>query len=325
MNLASLLDTVARANGPGYSARSIPGSLHFIGRDADGFPVLMLGSQDAAHNLTPAIRLQAIEVQFAVLCEVTLPDGQSGEHRLSVARCTSSDVDLQRYFLKVIEAVVQLVGPSPAFTQVTGAVRRVIELFQRLSCPPTREVVGVYGELLLIVWSTSAADSVKAWRSEAADRFDFSVGECRIDVKTSARRIRTHSFSLDQCCPPPATVGLIASILLEPGAGLSISDLLVRIERRLSGDVSLVMKLHDVVAESLGGGLVEGLKVRYDNKAARGSLRWFFTEDIPAPRGPMHPAVSEVRFKADLTAVEPKKRIELLTSAAGAVQIMPPD
>jgi len=326
MNLAGLLDTIGKATGPGYAARAIPGSLlHFVGRDAEGFPVLMLGSRDTPHGLTPAIRLQAVEVQFAVLCQVSLPEGQRGEHRLSVVRCISTDSELQRYFLKVVEAIVHLVGASPTFTQVTGAMRRVVELFQRLTRPPTREVIGLYGELLLILWSASATDSLRAWRSDSTARFDFSSDEVRIDAKVSGRRVRTHSFSLDQCQPPPGTTGLIASILLEPGAGASIGDLLQKIEVRLSGGLSLVMKLHDLVADSLGGALAEGLKTRYDDKAARASLRWYLSSDIPSPQGALPPAVSEVRFRSDLTAVEARVRAEILSKAPAAVQILPPD
>ena len=324
MDLTSLLDTIGPAAGRGYAARSIPGSTHhFIGRDAEGFPVLMLGSRDTPHSLTPAIRLQAVEVQFAVLCQISLPDGQCGDHRLSVVRCLSSDFELQRYFLKVSEAIVKLVGAAPTFTQVTGAVRRVVELFQRLSRPATREVIGIYGELLLILWSASAADSVVAWRGDPSARFDFSIDETRIDVKTSARRVRTHSFSLDQCRPPPGTVGLIASIVVEPGAGASISEILRKIEVRLSGDPSLVMKLHELVSESLGASLTEGLKARYDDKAARASLRWYLSSDIPSPQGPLPPAVSEVRFRSDLTSIEARTRADIFTMAAGAMQILP--
>lgn len=324
MDLASLLDTIGRATGPGYAARSIPGStLHFIGRDTEGFPVLMLGSRDTPHGLAPAMRLQAVEVQFAVLCQVSLPDGQRGEHKLSVMRCLSSDSELQRYFLKVAEAIVQLVGAAPAFTQVTGAVRRVVELFQRLSRPPTREIIGLYGELLIIAWSANAPDAMRAWRGDPTARFDFSIDDTRIDVKTSGRRVRAHNFSLDQCRPPPGTIGVFASIMVEPGTGASLGDLLLKIEARLSGDANLVMKLHDLVSESLGESLVEGLKSRYDDKAARASLRWFFSDDIPSPSGPVPPAVSEVHFRSDLTTIDGRTRTEIFSKASAAVQILP--
>lgn len=326
MELEGLLHTVGRATGPGYAARPISGSsLHFVGRDAEGFPVIMLGARDSPQALTPPLHLHAIDVQFAVLCQVSLPDGQCGEHRLSVMRCTSADLELQRYFLKVVGVVVSLIGAAPAFTQVTGALRRVIELFQQLDRPPKRELTGLYGELLLIMWSVSAKESLRAWRTDSVARFDFSTGDVRIDAKASASRLRSHNFSLAQCRPPPGTTGLIASLLLEPGTGASVGDLVRKIEARLGSEVDLVVKLHEIVANALGAGLVEGLKFRFDERAARASLRWYFTADIPSPQDPLSSAVSDVRFKSDLSAVGFRTRAEILKRAPDAGPILPQD
>jgi len=324
MSLSSLFGAISRSADPGYSARLIPGStLHFIARDADGNPCLLFGSKDAPHELTHAIRLQSIEVQFAVLCRVSMPDGQSSEQRLSVVRCISTDAEVQHYFLKVAETIVQLIGPSPAFAKITEVLRRVVELFRRLDRPRAREIAGLYGELLFISWSRDVAESLRAWRRDATDQFDFSASEVRIDVKATCRRSRIHNFSIDQCRPPPGTIGVIASILLEQGAGASISDLIGRIESRIMCNPELVMKLHEGVSEALGASLADGLRSRFDDKVAKHSLKLFFSEDIPAPQGSIPVAVSEVRFKSDLSGVEGRTRKEIVERALAANSLMP--
>lgn len=324
VNFSGLLEAIGPATSVGYAARPVPHSeLHFVGRGSDGCPVVMLGSRDTPHGLAPSIRLSVIEVHFAVRCEVRLPDCELAMHRLSVIRCLSKDPELQRYFLKVCEALVKLIGGAPAFTQVTGALRRVVALFQQLNFPPRREVVGLYGELLLCLWAADVGEAVRAWRGDPSARFDFSADEARIDVKTSGRRARQHNFSLDQCRPPPGTVGVFASVLTEPGNGLSLGQLVEEIEARLAGETILVLKLHELVSESLGGALIEGLKARYDDKAARASLRWYLTEDVPAPLGPIPSAVSDVRFQSDLTAVAARSALEILAKIPGAREILP--
>lgn len=324
MDLFSQLESIGPGNPAAYAGRVIPGfGPHFIGRDSAGLPVIFLGSRDSSRGLATPIRLDAIEVQFSVFCRISLPDGASGEHRLSIIRCLSSDPELQKYFIRVAEAIVKLVGPAPAFTQVTGAVRKVIELFRHLSAPARRELIGLYGELLLIVWSASAIDAIRAWRSDPMARFDFSNEETRVDVKATTQRTRAHNFSLDQCSSPPGTCGMIASIMLSSGTGPSVADLIRRVEVRLVNEPDLVMKLHDQVADCLGAGLVEGLRIQYDEKAARSSLRWYLVGDIPAPRGPVDPAVSDVRFRADLTLVAPRSRSDLLSKAPSVLQILP--
>jgi hypothetical protein len=324
VDLLSLVETVSPVSGGAFAARQIPGyPLHFTGRDCDGFPVLLLGSRDVARSVTPPIRLMALQVQFAVPCEIALPNGRREKLQLSVVCCRSADPELQHYFLKVAESIVRLVGSSPATTQVTGALRRIVQLFQKLEHPPSRELLGLYGELLIIMWSHCAADAVSAWRNDSTARFDFSRDEIRIDVKTCGRRVRSHMFSLDQCRPPPGTVGIFASLLIEPGAGLALLDIVRAIEARIVEDADLTMKLHDLVADSLGGSLAEGLKARYDHRAARNSLQWYWASDIPSPQECMHPSVSEVRFRSELTAIEGRHPAEILANASGAEWILP--
>lgn len=324
-DLARLVDAVGPGPEGGYSARPVPGSaIHFAGRDGRGAPVLLLGSRDAPHGLTAPIRLKGIEVQFATPCRLNLPDGRVDERRLSVVGCAATEPEIQRYFLQVCGAILQLVGSNPSFTQVTGAVRRMIDLFQRLLRPAVRDVLGLYGELLLIAWSTSAHDALRAWRSAPEARFDFALDDLRLDVKASTGRVRTHHFALEQCRSAPSTIGVIASLLIEPGTGASISDLVGRIQSRLAGEPDLQMKLHDTVVESLGAGIAEGLRVRFDDRAARGTLAFFLADDVPAPKGPIPPAVSEVRFKADLSALTPRSRTEIIAASAVATQLLPP-
>lgn len=325
LNLARIVDTTGTGPEGGYSARPVPGSaVHFVGRDAHEAPVLLLGSRDAPHGLSAPIRLKGVEVQFAAPCRLTLPDGQLAERRLSVVSCVATEPQLQRYFLQICEAILCLVGPDPSFTQVTGAVRRVIDLFQRLLRPPTREIFGLYGELLFIAWSANTHDALRAWRSAPEARYDFALDDLRLDVKASASRVRVHHFSLDQCRPAPGTLGVICSLLIEPGAGLSLGELVTRIESRVADAPDLQMKLHETVAESLGAGIAEGLRTRYDDRAARASVALFLAGDVPAPAGPMPPGVTEVRFKADLTTVLARSRADIVAASSSSAQLLPP-
>jgi hypothetical protein len=242
---------------------------------------------------------------------------------MSVVSCIANEAEIQRYFLQICEAILCLVGPDPSFTQVTGAVRRVIDLFQRLLRPAAREVIGLYGELLLIAWSANAHDAIRAWRSAAEARYDFALDDLRLDVKASTSRVRAHHFSLDQCRPAPGTLGVIYSLLIEPGAGVSLGELVTRIETRVADTPDLQMKLHETVAESLGAAIAEGLRTRFDDRAARASVALFLAGDIPSPNGPIPPGVTEVRFKADLTAVLPRSRVEIIAANSQSAQLLP--
>lgn len=324
LDLARIISTISASASDGYAARPIPGSsVHFVGRDISALPVLLLGSRDAPHSLNTPIRLKGIEVQFATPCRIALPDGQIVEHRLSVVRCVAEEPEVQRYFLQIAETILRIVGVDPSYTQVTGAVRRMIDLFQQLLRPPAKEILGLYGELLVIAWSANANDAIRAWHNVSEARFDFALDDLRMDVKTSSGRVRAHRFSLDQCRPPPATTGVIASLLVERGSGASLGDLVEFIEARVTDAPALQMKVHEIVAESLGAAIAEGLRTRFDDRAARGSFALFFVGDIPAPTGPIPPAVSEVRFRADLSAISPRDRSDVVTASVASAQLLP--
>jgi hypothetical protein len=77
-------------------------------------------------------------------------------------------------------------------------------------------------------------------------RFDFSDGDARLEVKSTSKRIRAHSFSFEQCNPPGGTRAVLASIFVErAAAGIVFRALIRDIEDRVVGDADLVFKLHD--------------------------------------------------------------------------------
>jgi hypothetical protein len=309
--------------GEGFAARSVPGSdLHFIGRDREGRPAVLLGSTDSPHTVNPPVRLNALDVSFAAMCRIRLADGSEHERRFTLLRCISTDDVVHSYFLELCAVVVRLVGASPRAAANVLAVRRLVDIFQRLSRPASREVLGLYAELLLIKWSPDARTAIGAWRSAAESRFDFALEDLRVDVKASGTRTRVHHFSLDQCRPPPGTVGVIASILLEPGSGMSLAELIRAVEERLNGNAAMQMKLHDIVAETLGAATAEGMRVRYDERAARASLALFFLERIPRPDGTIPPSVSDVRFRVDLSGLAPDPRPTICAASAVATAIL---
>ena len=286
---------------PRYHVRPIPeATAHFFGRDSGGFPCLLLAARNTSAKAP--VRLAGIGVRFAIPCRIALSDGQEATETLTTVICTSQNPVVQGYFVHVCETIVRIVGPQPTLQRVIDAVRRLVDLFQRLSRPSSRSVTGLFGELYAIHVSTSPATAVEAWRSTIDDRFDFSIGEIRLEVKASSTRQRAHSFSLEQCAPPPATLGILISLFVETsGGGLSLLELIERIEQQLDGDVDLILKLQETVAGGLGATAATALSMRFDEDLARSSLQVYELEAIPAIRDGVPGEVSQVRFRSDIS------------------------
>lgn len=299
--------------------RSIPGyERHYVGRNSSGHPCLLLGSQPGAFQVP--VRLAMIEVRYGNLHRIHPVDGDEREELLSVISCTSHDVQTQAHFLHICETVLRILGSDPTLHDIVLTVQRLIELFRKLSQPASRSLTGLLGELFLIAASRNMRAAAAAWRTTDVDRFDFSTADVRLDVKASSDRSRVHHLSAEQCQPPVATVGLLASLFIERnGGGQSVHELIGTIETALAGDNELILRVQETIAQTLGESLPTAMTVRFDERLARASLRFFDLAAVPAIRDGIPNGVSGVHFRSDLSqsAALTQRDVENLSVTAG--------
>lgn len=310
--LVEILEALAipsadRVRAPFFAARPVPGyQTYYVGKDSNGKTCLLVGTSDASGRPPPPIRLETLDAQFELSCRVTSQSGDISEGRFTVVRCRSSEHETIRYFLSVCNFIMHHLGDSPSRYTLTSAIQRLASIFQSIRKPPVRSLNGLFGELYLIFRSRNPNRTVAAWRINHSARFDFSVGDIRLDVKTCAGRLRQHTFIYDQCNPPLGTQAVVASLMIEQiPKGTTLSDLIVMIEDRIEAE-DLLFKVHDLVASTMGTSLASSLDVAFDLHLAESSLRFFDLRTIPAVRGDQPPGVSEVSFVSDLSGCDPQ-------------------
>lgn len=310
---------------PLFAVRVVPDQdRYFVGKDTAGQACLLVETTDKARRKPPPIRLESVDAQFELACQITDPGAQSREGSFTVVRCRSRDIETIRYFLSVCGIIIRHLGDAPSRAELAAAVRRIASIFQNISRPPVRSLNGLFGELFVISRSRSPARAVAAWRNDKNSRFDFSAGDVRMDVKSCAGRVRSHTFSFDQCNPPPNTQAVVASLMVEriPG-GISIEELIASIEVCISGSDDLVLKLHEIIASTLGTELTHSLRVTFDPRLSESSLQWFDLRDIPAVRGTLPTRVSNVHFTVDLSGLTPLRKEALIDRDPQFWQLMP--
>lgn len=295
---------------------------HYVGRNTSGQPCFLLGSAPGAFQAP--VRLALLDARFGNLHRIHPIDGEAREELLSVITCTSPDVQAQAYFLHVCETILRIVGAEPTLDTIVQSVQRLIEIFRRLSRTPSRSLNGLVGELFLIAASRDVAACVQAWRSTDIDRFDFSTGNVRMDVKASAERVRIHHLSAEQCQPPAGTVGLLASLFIEAsGGGQSLRELVDTIEAALAGRDDLILKVQETVAETLGENLLTAMGARFDDRLALASLQFYDLGTVPAIRDGVPPEVSGVHFRSDLSRIDPTSEGDVQAMSETALQFLP--
>lgn len=298
------------------AAVPIPGFAdHRVARTAEGWPAVLLACRDRSYcNYSAPVRLENLHVQYAVPCRVIHGDGRKEDDNFTVVTCSATDSAVETQFLGVAGLLVETLGSSPARLDVTRHVEALVELFRALSEPPRKTVQGLWAELYLIARSSRPAELVAAWHAEPEDRFDFSSGNQRIEVKATAGRGRQHHFALEQLQSLPHSEVVIASVFVErAGAGVSLRHLIDRIRARLVNHPSLCFRVEATIAATLGDQLRNSLNHTFDLPLADQSLRFYRQRDIPVI-GEIPIGVSHVHFRADLDGIDP---IEFSPDASG--------
>jgi hypothetical protein len=289
-----------------YSVAALPmypGS--YVGRDSNEKACILIAVMDRDTRHQPPIRLESLEVQFDVQSLIKAV-GEVTQGTFTVIRCRSHEPEFVRYFLSIGETILRVLGVKPTRGAIAHAINRLAIIFQRIQNPPIRSVGGLFGELFLIRRSSKPRNVLAAWRTGDSSRFDFSSGDIRLDVKTAAGRLRSHTFTYDQCNPPPGTVAIVASLFVERiASGISLHDLVRGIEMLAGEDTNLIMKLHETVAETLGKSIQEALTFRFDERLAASSVEFYDLRSIPAIRGEPPVGVSDIHFRSELSGLKP--------------------
>jgi len=277
------------------------GSGHLLAIDTEGAPSLLLRAKHGNHSALQPLRLQGLAIQHGIRCQVTIGGGEARDETFTTLSCTSENPLEQEYFLHAADLILRIVGGEPGADQLASAASHLASLFQRLSRPPRQSVTGIMGELMLIARAASPELAVQSWRCDTTDRYDFVCGSLRLEVKATERRERAHHLSYEQCHPPEGTTGLLASLIIEPaGGGTSLGELIEAIATRLAGSLPAILRLNEVVADTLGQALPAAVGERFDRQLAETSLSFFDLRTIPAIRHELPPAVTDVRFVSHL-------------------------
>jgi len=315
--LAESLTTPASspgAEGEVFATLQIPGvPCHLLGRDAAGLFAVLI-SIDTSYPLgpLPPVRLENLSVTHAARCAVVRPGEAPGTGVFSVVRCLSKDPPLVELFIEVMASVSQQFPTPPAVGDAAQVLDRVIRLFRDLGRLSNRTIQGLWSELFVIARSTDPTIVANSWRSSVFDRCDFATADQRLEVKSTTGTVRAHAFSADQLRVPTDTTGVVASLFCQRSAGgVSVGDIWSTVRRRIASEPNLLLRVDGIVAETLGDAWRESLQLRYDWQTAKDSLRFFSMGSIPSV-GSIPPELTEVRFRADLSRVEPLSATALI-------------
>jgi hypothetical protein len=250
----------------------------------------------------PSIALENLRVEHGLDCRISVPAAdQTITGTFSLIQCLSIDDSLQEYFLEIMQVILCSLPSGVTAASVSDAVDALASLFAAAQRPSSRPVQGLWAELFVISRAREPQLLLDSWHSDPMERFDFSLGCQRVEIKCSADRARRHHFSHEQAHPPTGIALLVGSLFVEHSAsGTSLGELWDDV-RRLAGDnAELRLKIEQVCLQSLGNSWPQARAKSYDQQLAAESLLFFDIVNIPKITADLPLGVSEVRFRSDL-------------------------
>lgn len=247
-----------------------------LGKDALGRLTLVFGDVEGGQVVSGQI------AEVATDETVTLEPSGSSIRGAVILFCRTSELSTEELtaFASIIVAICQLRSTSEESTLVSALVGLVSLLNRRsLRFVNSSTVVGLMGELLVLLASEDPHFHFECWRSDPSSDFDFSADDARLEVKTTTQGVRQHEFSSTQFISGSSEVFIASVRLLRVESGSALIDLIAKLSDRLDSRVRA--ELVDRVNLTLGCPymLVNGPQVDLEN--SRGLIRLWPQSLVP--------------------------------------------
>ena len=109
VGLDDIFESIATPTGdsstrPLYAVIPVPGfESYFVGKDRESHACLLVATKERAERQPPPIRLESLDAQFELRCQLRKDREPDREGTFSVVRCRSLDPKTVRYFLSVCQ------------------------------------------------------------------------------------------------------------------------------------------------------------------------------------------------------------------------------
>lgn len=282
---------------------------HRIAKDKNSNPSLLIF---ISNNNTNTIKqeLYNLTISHNIKCNI-VENEVNIEGVFSIISYSGHDNELIEYFLKMCEIFIFTLGNIPTDKQVNQVINKFIELFRLFTEPPKKTIQGLWAELFFISQANDTKKAVLAWHDGITDKYDFSFKGIRLDVKSTSSYQRIHNFSMEQLQAPKDTQMYVASIFVKIiSNGISIQDLLNKIERKLNADIKIINKLRFLTFSTLSNNVRLVDAYYFDYELAKESLKIYDSNEIPKiNKLSISKGVFDVLFKSNLDGIKTIKVI----------------
>lgn len=285
---------------------AISGTNHKLGKTAEGFPEFYICS-DIREGHPQSTPMQYLDVCYDSPCKIC-ENGVTQQQTFCILSLRRDDQSLQLYFITIILRIIDTLPPIPTSRKLAIEFDSIISIFEPSHRCDEKKMKGLWGELLVIEQSNAPEKLIDAWHRNANDKFDFTLGQDKLEVKSTSSDERKHSFAIGQLNPSENSNVVIASLFVLPSAisetGLSVSNLYDKILKKVSS-THTKSKLLKGITSVIGIETNAFFSIGFDYVTACDTLRFYDSHNIPCIHSGVIPAgVSNVSFTSNLGNIE---------------------
>lgn len=275
---------------------SSDGSL-WISVDGDEYPSLLFRAQQ--NDIRSDIELRSVSAWFSRNCVIEAADGQIISGVYTVIRLNDSDPDVVRILLRLLEETFPAEQAPYANKDIAAQVLELSHLLRQIA-NSDMDMIGLWGELYIISQAANTAHAVRCWCMHKMAKYDFVTRNFVLEIKTTLRSRRKHSFSLGQLRPTSDFAVYIASLaVVELNSGRTASELMDDIYDNIVDDELRISFLRQCLLK--GGQDIYRSTLKLDAYPDRTSLAIFDASTLPVPQLGEADPIDNVCFDLDLT------------------------
>lgn len=285
---------------------AIEGTCHKLGKTAEGFPEFYISS-DSKEGHPRSTPLEYLDVCYDSPCTIC-ENGVTRQQSFCVLSLRRTGDSLHLYFITIVLRIIDNLPTVPTSRNLAVEFDSLISIFSPSHKYDENKIKGLWGELLVIEQSSMPEMLIEAWHRNPNDKFDFTHGKDKIEVKSTTDEERKHTFSIGQLNPSKNSNLVIASIIVRPSAlsetGLSIKNLFDKLQARICS-TQTKLKLLKGIANIIGIESKSFFSLAFDYVTACDTLLYYEASTIPHIDSTSVPAgVSEVSFTSELKGIE---------------------
>lgn len=123
--------------------------LHKVGVSGEGYPKFFICTNDTASS-TKNTTLEILSVEYNLSCTFVDDNDSETPHLYTVITLRSLDMTLQSEFIDIVLMMLQRLPEMPSKREIAIEVENLISIFSAMSCPPRKQIQGLWAELLVI-------------------------------------------------------------------------------------------------------------------------------------------------------------------------------